>query len=249
MMARWKNGGWENNKCPRCGTCVEDTEHLLWRPHILARYCRHEATTAFLSWMSDNHTEPSLYFCVAQVLQRGRLTSFTANTSQCLNPCVIALGVEQDETGMMNFFRGRISTKWLEVQESHLRRSHIPSRKRGSTWTAGFIRQIYKWCRALWDDRNALVHIKIADDKAKVVASYTDCKIIKEFQQGINGIRARDQHVLLDLSVEEVLSKKQPHKLNWLRHVKATRQRCQNFEMTQMERMRKFMEKWKRRRK
>ena len=45
------------------------------------------------------------------------------------------------------------------------------------------------------------------------------------------------------------MSKHQFDKLNWLRHVKAARLRCQNFELTQMERMRKFMEKWKRRRK
>jgi len=249
MMARWKNGGWETNKCPRCGSCVENTEHLLWCSHARARLCRHEATTAFLSWMTDNHTEPSLYYCVAQVLQRGHHTSFTAHTSKCINPSVKELGKEQDEICMMNFFRGRISKKWISVQDSYLRRNHIPTRKRGSTWAAGFIKQIYKWCRTLWDDRNALVHSKIADDKARAVASDTDCKIIKEFQKGINGIRARDQHIILDVSVDEVLSKHQFDKLNWLRHVKAARLRCQNFELTQMERMRKFMEKWKRRRK
>ena len=82
-----------------------------------------------------------------------------------------------------------------------------------------------------------------------VLLSDTDQKIIKEFTTGISGIRARDQWVISDTCVETILQKKFEDKLNWLRHVKAVRKRSEQMELSQMDRMRLFMEKWKRRRK
>ena len=79
--------------------------------------------------------------------------------------------------------------------------------------------------------------------------SDTDQKILREFEIGTIGIRARDQKVLLDKLVDEILSKRLEDKLNWLRQVKVVRKRAEDAESTQMDRMWKFMEKWKRRRK
>ena len=149
----------------------------------------------------------------------------------------------------MNFFRGRISKLWFQIQNEYLCRSHVETKKRGSTWTSGFIRQIYKWSKALWDDRNNTIHSRDAAIKASIMLSDTDQKILREFEIGTIGIRARDQKVLLDKLVDEILSKRLEDKLNWLRQVKVMRKRAEDAESTQMDRMWKFMEKWKRRRK
>ena len=249
MMSKWKEGGWESSLCPRCGLCDETTEHILWCTFDPARDCRHQATLHFVQWLNDNHTEPSLLFCITQILQKGPTTSFKKETSHCINPKIKQLGCDQDLIGFMNFFRGRISKRWYDIQDDYLCRSHVPTKKRGSTWTSGFIRQIYKWSRALWDDRNNTIHSRDAALKASIMLSDTDQKILREFETGISGIRARDQKILLDKSVDEILSKRLEDKLNWLRQVKVVRKRAEEAESTQMDRMRRFMEKWKRRKK
>lgn len=70
-----------------------------------------------------------------------------------------------------------------------------------------------------------------------------DHKIVKEFSLGINGICAHDQYVFLDRTMIEVLDRKLQDKENWLRHVTAVRKRASQVEVTQMDRMRTFMER------
>ena len=77
----------------------------------------------------------------------------------------------------------------------------------------------------------------------------TDQKIVKEFSSGFSGIRAGDQYVHDGLTVEDVLTRHQEDKLVWLRHVEAVRNRATRAESTQMDQMRTFMERWKKRRK
>ena len=150
---------------------------------------------------------------------------------------------------MMNFFRGRVSMTWKNIQGTHMKRAHVPTRRRGASWMFGFIRQLYKWSRLILDNRNDIIHRRDAAAQDLVVLSDTDQKIINEFELGISGIRVRDQYVLTDNSMSVMLSKRFEDKLNWLRHMKVIRQRSLRAERSQMDRMRNFMEKWKHRRK
>ena len=150
---------------------------------------------------------------------------------------------------MMNFFRGRVSVTWKNIQDTHMKRAHVPTRRRGASWMFGFIRQLYKWSRLILDNRNGIIHRRDAAAQDLVVLSDTDQKIINEFELGISGIRVRDQYVLTDNSMSVMLSKRFEDKLNWLRRMKAIRQRSLRAERSEMDRMRNFMEKWKRCRK
>ena len=249
MMSRWKSGGWESDRCPLCGTSRETVDHLLWCSASSCKQRRHDATIDFVQWMRDNHTEASIQYCITQILQRGPSTTFQAHTNECINPLVRLAGLQQDDIGMMNFFRGRVSSTWMKIQDAHMLRRHVPTRRRGKSWMASFIQQIYRWCRCMWDHRNAGIHRREAAATEMVLLSDTDQKIIKEFTTGISGIRARDQWVISDTCVETILQKIFEDKLNWLRHVKAVRKRSEQMELSQMDRMRLFMEKWKSRRK
>ena len=69
------------------------------------------------------------------------LYQFQAHTNECINPLVRLAGLQQDDIGMMNFFRGRVSSTWMKIQDAHMLRRHVPTRRRGKSWMASFIQQ------------------------------------------------------------------------------------------------------------
>ena len=93
------------------------------------------------------------------------------------------------------------------------------------------------------------MHERETDIAAVKLLSDTDQKIVRKFSAGFSGIRACDRYVYDDLTVQDVLEKRQEDKIIWLRHVEAVRKRATRAESTQMEQMRSLMERWKKRRK
>ena len=87
-------------------------------------------------------------------------------------------------------------------------RRHAPTRRRGPSWMASFISQIYRWYRTMWDHCNDIVHKHEAASTKLALLSDNDKKIIKEFTIGILSVRACDQCVISDTCVEKILSKK-----------------------------------------
>ena len=147
---------------------------MIWcaAPSCLQR--RHDATMNVVQWMRDNHITPSLEFCFTQLLQKGADLSFTSTTSKCVNPLVREAGQQLDAIGFMNFFRGRLSSLWLRVQDSYMLRKHVPTRRRGKSWTASFIRQLYGWSRSMWNHCNDIIHRRDAASKEMVLLSDTE---------------------------------------------------------------------------
>ena len=247
MMVRCKQ--WESDICPQCGSCIESNWHVLWCTDSKAKSQRHQLTVNFDTWMTENQTHPALHRLIIMILQQGDTTSFSRCARSNIDPQITALAQEQDEIGMKNFFHGRISRKWSAMQDQHLRVNVSRSRRSGTSWAAGMIRMIYRWGHAQWKSRNDAVHKKDNEIAEVRLMNDTDQKIIKEFSSGFSGIRAGDQYVYDGLDVEDVLTRRHEDKLVWLRHMEAVRKRATRAESTQMDQMRTFMERWKKRRK
>ena len=96
----------------------------------------------------------------------------------------------------MNFFCDRVSVTWKHIQDTHMKQTRVPTRRRGASWMPGFIRQLYKWSRSIWDNRNDIVHRRDAAAQDLVVLLDTDQKIIREFELSVSGIRAIPKSVL-----------------------------------------------------
>ena len=94
-----------------------------------------------------------------------------------------------------------------------------------------------------------MVHERDSDAVAVRLLSETDRKIRSEFARGIDGLRASDQYVSYRATEKDMLSKNQTDKESWLRHMASVRKRAQESNVTQMDRMRHFMERWKRKKK
>ena len=247
MMERCKK--WESALCPRCGDVIEDNWHIMWCKEISAVSNRQQLTTKVDTWLRDNNSHPALHRLIIMMLQQGDCINFSTCARGNLDKQISALAYEQDIIGVRNFFHGRLSKQWSVLQEQYLRLNVPRSRRSGSSWTSGLLRQIYRWGHAQWLDRNDVVHKKETADAEVKLMSDVDRKIVKEFSVGINGVRAQDQYVFLDLTLNEVLDRKLLDKENWLRHVTAVRKRALQVEVTQMDRMRTFMERWKKRKK
>ena len=146
MMVRCKK--WDSPACPRCGDCVEDNWHVLWCDETIARSIRHGLTQKVDTWLRENNTHPALHLLIIRVFQKGSASSFVQCSAGNLDPAISALAREQDSIGLKNFFYGRLSKKWGSIQHQHLR-LHVPtSRRSGSSWVAGLIKQIYRWSRS-----------------------------------------------------------------------------------------------------
>ena len=76
-----------------------------------------------------------------------------------------------------------------------------------------------------------------------------DQKLVKEFSIGFSGMRAVDHYVFSERTLEDMLKISIEDKENWLRQVHAVRKRTLTAEVTQMDCMRRFMERWKKRKK
>ena len=125
----------------------------------------------------------------------------------------------------------------------------VRSDRSGSSWIAGFLRQLYRWEHAQWKARNDCIHKKDSEARAVKLMSDTDQKIVNEFTLGFSGLRAIDHYVFSGVTVEDMLQKSQEDKINWLRQLTAVRKRTKTAEATQMDCMRQFMERWKKRKK
>ena len=247
MMERCKQ--WETSACPRCGDCVEDNWHVLWCNETVARSMRHKLTQAVDTWLIENNTHPALHLLIVKVFQRGDSVSFSSCARENLDPSITALASEQDQIGLRNFFYGRISKQWSILQHEYLRLHVTTSRQSGASWAAGLLKQIYRWSRSQWDSRNDVVHERDSDAVAVRLLSETDRKIRSEFARGIDGLRASDQYVFYRATEKDMLSKNQTDKESWLRHMASVRKRAHESNVTQMDRMRRFMERWKRKKK
>ena len=247
MMERYKQ--WETSTCPRCGDCIEDNWHVLWCDETIARGLRHKLTTSVDTWLRENNSHPALHRLVVKALQSGDSVSFSSSVRGHLDPNIVNLAQEQDRIGFRNFFYGRISKKWSSIQHEYLR-LHVPtSRRSGKSWAAGLIKQIYRWSRGQWQSRNDVVHERDSDAVAVQLMSSTDRKIKKEFLRGFDGLRTKDQYVFSGVTEKDMLKKSQTDKESWLYHMTSVRRRAQESNVSQMDRMRRFMERWKRKKK
>ena len=60
---------------------------------------------------------------------------------------------EQNEIGWTNFYKGRISTKWEQVQQSHYNRSK-PKKADTNQWATAIISAMWQGFLLMWEDRN-----------------------------------------------------------------------------------------------
>ena len=73
---------------------------------------------------------------------------------------IVVVSLEQDNIGWNKFVEGKISRKWSIAQEMYYRKNPRITRT-GTKWAEILVRGLYGKIRAMWLQRNSILHEKL----------------------------------------------------------------------------------------
>ena len=115
--------------CPLCRQHREDARHVMKCNDDRARLFRITQFNALMTWMKEQHCDPLIEQCLCSVLLSDTPMTFTIAMSQISNDKnYLSAACEQDDIGLHNFFLGRITRLWKELQRAFYQRKFLPKR-------------------------------------------------------------------------------------------------------------------------
>ena len=153
--------------CPLCKSPREDFHHILRCGHPSRAKWRHKLLSSLKTLCYTIKSDPTL----VEILLSG-LTSWLQQTPQPIvdiHPDYAPLVHAQSEIGWNQFFQGRISTQWAEMQQWHYDGFPKVKGRDGSSWSRKILNHIFTHWNQLWDTRNADLHGKDTTTRAIAV--------------------------------------------------------------------------------
>ena len=149
-------------KCPACNS-VETNDHVTTCPSTRREKLRREMRTNVSKMMDKYDTHPHIKECIII----GITKIFKSDTSPIL-PTDLSFTpagkihdalAEQHDIGWLNFYRGRISTKWITAQADHAQRNNNQTKRQDSTqWASQLITTMWHSFLQIWEERKQDQH-------------------------------------------------------------------------------------------
>ena len=118
-------------------------------------------------WMKDNDTDPGIVSIMMRILRKvlNCQTNELGNWNFANEPYRVQYDLlirSQRTIGWISIFKGRISTKWQQIQQKHMneqqRENDSPSYRTAEWWAAGLIQQLIYFTLNTWQIRNDHLH-------------------------------------------------------------------------------------------
>jgi hypothetical protein len=156
-------------------------------------------------WMSTKDTDSEISSTILEGLR------FWLNP--CHEPAELPVDTQplyhaHEDIGWGNFLEGFPHIDWQSRQEKYY--SDIGSQRSGALWNAGLIQELWKIVKALWDDRNEVMHqtTNITKEADKKECDRTIKQLYKRLE---NKAGTNDRH-MFSCTLNELLIKPLPYK-------------------------------------
>jgi len=236
-MLTWKM--WDHSKCPGCDAEGEVARHVLVCPNQEMEMEFHEALDVLKKWMQDKETCPCVADCMTKSLAKRTPTD---PFEELAGEPVRAAANDQDCIGWTNMLEGKMSKLWRARQEEHYQ--EIRAKKTSRAWAHGLVRQLLEMTHRLWIKRCNIRHSRAegegtpADERAK------DDRIREQFVLGTDGLGEKDQWLLTEDSLEQVLNYAPKCKFLLLEDVREARASEERLRRSEIGRMQDNMRQW-----
>ena len=150
---------------------------------------------------------------------------------------------EQDSIGWENFLLGRVSTKFITVQQVHY--TNIGSRKTGSKWATKLIRQLWLVVWKMWEHRNHINNTDLTQQQRRERAQLLG-QVNQEFTKGRHGLQKEDRHLLR--RKDDIVKYSLPELKEWVervQHARATGTRQAEAEARSLRASQRCMARWR----
>jgi hypothetical protein len=236
-MKQWKF--WETDACPCCGTANETARHVVLCPDDRMKQVFTNSIATFTDLLERLDTHPDIQQCLVNTLAtRDATTAFRASASTAITAAAAA----QDRIGWLNLTEGRLSLRWQESQEEHLRASH--SRKTGQTWAAEVVSGILRVTHSLWLERNRILHEKDAQGLLLKHGQDLRDKINETFDTPTEDLLPGDRHLKQRRSLAQLHRMLPMAKATWLHAMDLAISIAQGTRQSDAQGMRSVMEQW-----
>jgi len=181
---------------------MRPTTGILRRPD----HCIHQ----FSDWMDTQWIATEINQAILEILKEIRQPP--PSRSWFCSPAMAAAFRSQRCIGCQGLFEGRISTKWLPLQQSYLRSFH--SRRLASLWASRMSQQLIQIGFSMWEHRNSIKHSDLSL-QAQARIHQVDDAIHSQFDMGTADF-PRNIRLLLSGDRRRVLRKFLADKELWL---------------------------------
>jgi hypothetical protein len=189
------------------------------------------------NWLTIHNTHPEMTRVIIESLNKWRTDNHTPVSShiQWLQDLID----KQNACGWNNFFEGLLLNDWRAVMENYL--SKTRSRKSSKRWITALIRKLWQVAWDLWEHRNGYLHEK----EDNLISKQVNKGIQDQFKLGYCELDRQTQ-ALFSRGLAAILRKPLDIRQQWLRRVKAARNRLQTQSGFAAER--RLMTQWLKRR-
>jgi hypothetical protein len=206
----------ESELCPSCRATLETA------PHIFACERRTDWRGKFMDslrkLLDKQKTQPDLQYILISGI-RSALTDLDFSMdvdADNREPGFARLVSSQNAIGWSHLLRGRFSTLWSQLQQSHIDNDKDldPKTFSGDTWLKKVLHLLWSQLYAAWKQRNDDLHgIKAADKEAKAKAKLRPA-IVAMYQTGL-ALDYLDKR-LFDVNLDDRLGKSSSEQQAWL---------------------------------
>ena len=157
---------------------------------------------------------------------------------------IVCAAEAQDLLGPQRFVEGRLVTEWRVVQQHYYDTEYPKCKRTGMSWTAMVIRNVLRYCREHWLERNKYVQENRVNQTQERLKKNILNAIENEFEKGIDGI-ALDERFLFDIDLTRLRKLSFAAQRDWLEHVYTARQFFGERTVHERTQMQRFMERWR----
>lgn len=236
---------WGQVTCPKCPCCgqngpgqaneVEDALHVS-RCHD-KRVAEHWSSQldSLSTWMTTNLTCPSIASIIIHVLWEVRRPLQPLYLDPRFRPALSS----QRMIGPQGLLEGRITTKFSELQQQHLRR--LRSRRSVKKWAGSLSAQLILIRHSMWLHRNEIAHSEASAQNLRL-SNQTNQGIRKQFALGMQDL---PKHIRPQLrqGITAVLELSLQERREWLELVSRERKATVRALSSQRRLMREFLHK------
>ena len=124
---------------------------------------------------------------------------------------------EQQIIGWDNLLFGRLSSSWVEAQEHHYKALQLW--KSAEWWIANFMYHLLQISYALWELRNHILHERDCNGLEIPAGKTLTLMVTTLYNRGWRSLLHKDQYLIHDTSLEELLWHPATAKEDWIAEV------------------------------
>lgn len=234
---------WESAKCPRCSHTSEDHIHLLTCPHESCQLIMGTSLMRFSKTLTKWKTQPLIHLMLLKKLRCPDMLILDMIPGD--SPIdIVRAAEEQDLLGAHRFIEGRITRGWGKAQQCYYTKEYPKLRRTGVSWAAMVIRNVLRYCREQWFERNKYVQETQLNQSQEKLKRNIVAALENEYEKGIDGI-SLDERFLFDVDLSQLKKLSMNAQRDWLDHVYTARHFYGERTVHERSAMQRFMERWR----